>query len=172
MQQLQTIRDLMKLRQGFLPFLSETWKQKGDPVEITIGPSKFVLAVHPDYVKHVAIDARTSYDKKASYEIPRKYLLGNGLVTSTGADWARQRRLMSPFFTPTNIQVFAETMIRETQHLANRWTVLAKSKTVVEMLDEMMSVTAQIILKTMFSSEDFLNDWVNSRKASNTLSVH
>jgi len=149
----ELIRDLVKLRQGFLPFLVQAWKEKGDLFSMSFGSRKMVFAVHPDDVKYITAGIPTIYNKEHTYDVPRKYLLGNGLVTSNGELWKRQRRLMAPFFTPTNIQSFIGIMIHETQTLAERWTTLATKSEPVEILDEMMLVAAHIILKTMFSSE-------------------
>jgi cytochrome P450 len=56
--------------------------------------------MHPDAVEQVTVSGRQRYDKRASYDVARKYLIGEGLVGSTGDRWRRQRKLMAPFFTP------------------------------------------------------------------------
>jgi cytochrome P450 len=109
------------------------------------------LAVHPEHVRQVSITNRKNYDKRGAYDIVRKLLLGNGLVTSTGEAWRRQRSLMAPYFTPRYIENYAEVMLGEGEELLKRWEILAKTGETVDMTDEMMGVTASIILKTMFS---------------------
>jgi cytochrome P450 len=138
-------------RKGYLQFMTDLWRTQGDLVPINFGPVNLFLVVHPDHVKHISIDNRSNYDKLKTYDTVRKLLLGNGLVSSTGELWRRQRKLMSPFFTPRGIQRFATVMIDEGQAFAQRWEQKAKTGETVDMIDEMMKITASIILKTMFS---------------------
>ena len=118
-----------------------------------IGPRTLVFAMHPDAVERLNVSHRQNYDKKASYDGVRKYLLGEGLVASTGELWRRQRKLMAPFYTPKGVQAYAELMIRDGGRLVERWQELAQQGTEVEIAEEMTFVTASIILKAMFSTE-------------------
>lgn len=43
----------------------------------------------------------------------RRYLVGDGLVASTGNLWRRQRKLLAPLFTPKGVQAYAEVMLRD-----------------------------------------------------------
>ena len=140
-------------RKGFLGFITDVWKEHGDFAEIRIGSHSMYLAVHPEHVRHISITNRGNYDKRSSYDTVRKLLLGDGLVTSNGELWRRQRKLMSPFFTPRSIEAYASTILNDGQALYERWESLADSQQTVEISDEMMRVTATIILRAMFSSE-------------------
>lgn len=140
-------------RQGVLPYFEGTWRRHGDLVRLQIGSQVRYLAIHPEHVRHISISNRKNYDKRASYDAVRELLLGNGLVTSTGALWKRQRGLMSPFYTPRGIQAFVPMMIADAQQFGARWEELAAAEGQVEMIDEMMLVTASIILKAMFSTQ-------------------
>lgn len=137
----------------FLDFIGDTWKTHGDFFELNLGFRKLLFAMHPDAVQQVNVSSGKKYDKVKSYDVVRKYLTGEGLVASTGALWQRQRKLMAPFFTPKGIQSYAGIMLRDSVELADRWDAFAASGEEVEMSEEMMRVTASIILKSMFSSE-------------------
>lgn len=138
-------------RKGFLNFLVDRWRVEGDVFRL--GPGMTFFA-HPDHVKYVSIDHRENFDKLKSYDVVRKLLLGNGLVTSNGELWRRQRKLMAPFFTPRGIEHYASIMTEEGEALSRRWDKLAEAGQPVEMLDEMMRITASIIVRTMFSLTD------------------
>jgi cytochrome P450 len=58
----------------------------------------------------------------------RKYLLGDGLVASTGELWRRQRKLMAPFYTPKGVQAYGELMIRDGERLVERRSELARTR--------------------------------------------
>jgi cytochrome P450 len=138
-------------KKGYLHFLTDVWQTHGDLALIDFGPLKMTLVVHPDAVKYVTSEHAANFDKLAMYDPIRKLLLGNGLVTSVGETWRRQRKLMAPFFTPRGIQQYGGIMIDEAQAFARRWEQKAQAGEPVEMIDEMMKITASIILKTMFS---------------------
>lgn len=140
-------------RKGFLRFFEEAWQEYGDLARFQIGSETMFLAIHPEHVRHISITNRPNYDKMASYNGVRELLLGNGLVTSTGPLWRRQRRLMAPFFTPRGVESYHALMVEDGLRLRQRWEKLAQQGEPVDMTDEMMRVTASIILRTMFSME-------------------
>lgn len=140
-------------QQGFLDYLGHTWKTYGDTFQLRLGVRSLVVAVHPEAVRQVNVSNRQNYDKRASYDAVRRYLLGNGLVVSTGELWRHQRKLMAPFFTPAGVRAYADIMLRDAQHLHARWAGLAASGQTVDIGEEMTLVTAAIILRAMFSTE-------------------
>ena len=138
---------------GFLDYAGQLWRECGDTFQVRLGSRRLVVAIHPDAVEHVNVSHRQKYDKRASYDGVRKFLIGEGLVASTGDLWRRQRKLMAPFFTPKGVQAYAELMIRDGARLVERWDGFARAGAEVEISEEMTLVTASIILKAMFSTE-------------------
>ena len=142
------------LRQNdFLAYIGQLWQGYGDTFQLRLGPKTLIFALHPDSVRQVNVTNRQNYDKLKSYDAVRRYLIGEGLVASTGDLWRRQRKLMSPFFTPRGVQTYAEIMLRDGLRLLERWEGIARSGRTVEMGEEMTLITAAIILKAMFSTE-------------------
>ena len=145
---------LRGLRQNdFLDYIDQLWHSYGDTFQFRLGPRTLILAMHPEAVRQINITNRQNYDKLNSYDFVRRYLVGEGLVASTGELWRRQRKLMSPFFTPRGVQAYAEIMLRDGVRLVERWEDLARSGQTVDIGEEMTLVTAAIILKAMFSTE-------------------
>ena len=138
-------------RYGFLDYVGQLWQHYGDVFQLNIFNRRMVVAIHPDAVRHVNVTNRQNYDKLQSYDVVRKFILGDGLVASTGDLWRRQRRLMAPFYTPKGVQAYGETMLRDGIRLSERWSRLEGQT--VEIGEEMTYVTASIILKAMFSME-------------------
>ena len=137
---------------GFLEFAGRMWREYGDVFQVRVGRRTLMFVMHPDAVERTSVSHRQNYEKLGSYEPVRKYLLGEGLVASTGELWRRQRKLMAPFFTPKGVQAYTELMLRDGARLVDRWQVLAGAGTEVDIAEEMTIVTASIILKTMFST--------------------
>ncbi|MCB9763825.1 MAG: cytochrome P450 [Alphaproteobacteria bacterium] len=138
---------------GFLDAVEQAWRTHGDVFRVGLGARTLTFAMHPDAVQQVNVTGRKRYDKRASYDGVRDFLIGEGIAASTGDLWLRQRRLMAPFFTHSGIRVYADLMLRDTQRLAERWEDLADAGEEVEIAAEMTRVTASIILKAMFSTE-------------------
>jgi cytochrome P450 len=141
------------IRTDFLTYIGEMWRTYGDIFQLRMGTQSLIVAVHPEAVRYTAVTNRKNYEKLASYDVVRQFLTGNGLLTSGGDLWRRQRKLMSPFFTPRGVQAYAEIMLRDGMRLVERWERLAGSGQLVDMGEEMTLVTAQIILRAMFSTE-------------------
>lgn len=146
-------------RKGALGFFMDIWKTYGDLAHLRLGSQEIFQVVHPDHVRYVNITNAKNYDKLESYDVVRELLLGDGLVASRGDLWKRQRKLMAPFFTPRAVEAYLPVIVGDTQALIERWSRLAAAGEPVEMGDEMMLVTAAVILHAMFttdSSEELL----------------
>lgn len=148
---LKNLRDLTQ--EGMRQFIYDSWQTYGDIFQVQVGPKKLVIVIHPDHVHHVTITQAQNYEKRESYDSVRKYIVGHGIVTSTGDLWKRQRRLMAPFYTPRGVQEFADIFLHDTLAMTKRWDDLAAHQAQVEMFDEMALITASIVLKAIFSTE-------------------
>jgi cytochrome P450 len=140
-------------KKGALEFFMDQWRLQGDLTHLRMGRHKMLFAVHPEHVRHIYVTGRDSFDKLQTWEGSRQLLLGNGLIGSVGELWKRQRRLMSTFFTPRGIEQYYPVFLSATEALAQRWSELAASGRPIDMLDEMTSVTASIILRSMFGMD-------------------
>ncbi|GAA1465000.1 cytochrome P450 [Microbacterium thalassium] len=142
----------MVRRDGFLDATGDLWRAHGDAFDVRIGSQRLMFLMHPDAVTQVNMTARDSFTKGKSYDGVRAFLIGEGLVGSTGDLWKRQRKLMAPFFTPRGVRAYSEIMLQDAIRLSERWDALADSDGGVDMSDEMTLVTASIILTSMFST--------------------
>lgn len=123
--------------------------QYGRVVQFHLGPRHFFLVHHPDDLKYVLQDNNRNYPKEYSLVKP---LLGEGLLTSNGETWLRQRRLMQPAFHRNKIAGLAQMMTGATQEMLARWADNAPGRP-LEMASEMMLLTQTIIVRTMFSTD-------------------
>ncbi len=74
-------------------------------------------------------------------------LLGNGIVTSDGDLWRKQRYLMQPMFHRRMVTQFGTVIDRVTQRLIERWQHLAALSEPINVTDEMSEVTLDFILR-------------------------
>lgn len=80
-----------------------------------------VMLAHPDAVEQVLRSRQQNYPKGSVYDGAR-LLLGNGLVTSEGDLWRRQRALATPAFRPQKLEQYLATMGACTRALIASWT--------------------------------------------------
>src|SRR5258708_6531148 len=87
--------NLPGFRRDRLGFLTEAARTYGDVVTLWLGPKRIFLVNHPDLVEQVLVTENRHYVKHFALRMA-KSTLGNGLLTSEGNFWRRQRRLAQP----------------------------------------------------------------------------
>src|SRR5262245_40391739 len=97
------LRDVTERR---LDFFLDVAREYGHLASFRFGPRRMILASHPDMIEQVLVTDAKHYIKHFG---ARNYkpVLGNGLVTSEGDFWLRQRRLAQPAFLKTRVLTYA-----------------------------------------------------------------
>jgi len=106
-----------------------------------------VLLNHPDFIEQMVVTDHKKFIKGRGLQANRE-LFGNGLLTSEGDFWLRQRRLMQPAFHRERIAAYAETMVAEARALADSW----RDAETRDVHADLMRVTLQIAGKTLFGA--------------------
>src|SRR5215831_8656844 len=75
---------------------------------------------HPDYIEDVLVRRNHNFVKGIGTRMSPR-LFGQGLLTSEGDLWRRQRRLMQPAFHRRNIGRYARVTVECTQKMLSRW---------------------------------------------------
>lgn len=109
-----------------------------------------VQITNPDYIRQVLQTDQKNYTKSVQYE-QLKLILGEGLVTSEGDMWKKQRKLIQPAFHRQQIASFFDIMVDCTNEMLNEWKVAPNST--IDLSEHMMKITLQIIGKTMLSKD-------------------
>lgn len=123
----------------------------GDLVRFRFFHRRGFLANHPDLVKRVLVDEHRRFGKQTRGYDNLRLIVGNGLLTSEGDFWRRQRRIAQPAFHHRSISGFAETMSDATLRTLSRWR--ADGLTRVEMEAEMSRLTLEIVGRCLFSTD-------------------
>ncbi|MCP3140630.1 cytochrome P450 [Pyxidicoccus xibeiensis] len=141
-----------QVRRDTLGFLLGAARQHGDVVRYRFGPVTGHLIVHPDGVRHVLQEHVGNYTKDHfSYRLVSR-IAGNGLLTSQGSFWLRQRRLAQPAFHRQRISAMAQGMARTTAAMLERWEAPAARGAPVVMVEEMMRLTLTIVGEALFGA--------------------
>jgi cytochrome P450 len=152
-------------------FMVEAARTHGGIVRLNIGPTNVYLVSDPDYIKHILVDHHTNYWKGPILR-GLKLIIGDGLFTSDGALWQRQRRLMSPSFHRQRLGRMVTTMTDVIANHMSRWSESIEHGKPLDLLEEMVPININILLKTIFgTSISYEAAWV-IREASDVIFHH
>jgi len=141
--------NVRQFRAGLLNFLLETARDYGPLASFRIGPRRVFLASGHELIEQVLVTDAKHYIKHFGARA-FKPVLGNGLVTSEGAFWHRQRKIIQPAFHKARVQSYAPVMAALTDQTLESWT---PSKS-VRIDEEFENLTSKIALKTLFDLDD------------------
>jgi cytochrome P450 len=136
-----------------LNFLRETWRTYGDYIRIPTVPgySIHVLA-DPAAVEHVLVKNYKNYRKAEFITEPIRLLLGNGLFSSEGDFWLRQRRMAQPVFLRSAIVRLAASMSAAVGRKIRSWEA-APDGQMLDIVAEMMRLVFEIAGATLFGAD-------------------
>lgn len=144
---------LRHVRDQPLQFLTDITREHGDVVQFRVGPYNTMMVAHPDAIKHVLVTNSANYDKHTPGYDMLASLLGNGLLTSEGDFWRRQRRIAQPAFHRRRIAAFADTMVVFTEQMLEHWANAAALGRTIDLAAEMNTLTLRIVAKTLLGTE-------------------
>ena len=139
---------LPAFKKDWLGFVTQVAREYGDIVQLRLGPKRVVLVSHPDYVEEILVTNNRNFTKDFTLRL-YKAVLGNGLLTSEGDFWLRQRRMIQPAFQRHKIAAFGETMVGYTERMLAGW----RDGAVVDLHAEFMRLTLEIAAKTFFDAD-------------------
>ena len=136
------------LRRDALGFLMHCAREYGDIVPLRFGPRRAYLLNNPDDIEDVLVTQYRCFSKGPALRRSAP-LFGNGLLTSEGDFWRRQRKLAQPAFHRERIATYAQIMVAETQARIAGW----KEGEQRDIHQEMVGLTLPIAVKTLFGAE-------------------
>jgi cytochrome P450 len=128
-----------------LETLFELASEHGDVVPIPAFGVPLFMFCHPDHIEEILRQKSRSF-KKGCYLDALRPLLGNGLFTSEGETWRRQRAAARPLFAAQQIQQYAATMVECTERFLAGWQ---RGET-RHLHADLMALTLDIVIKTLF----------------------
>lgn len=125
----------------------------GDVVHVHFPSQEAVLLNHPDHIRRVFVDDYRLFGKKTRGYDAMRMGLGNGLVTSEGEFWRRQRRIAQPAFHRRKIAGFAGIMTKATSDMLKRWEPRAQAGEPIDVDEELMALTFRIVGECLMSTD-------------------
>lgn len=132
-----------------LSFLTMMQKEFGEVAHFSLVNTDLYQVNHPEGLKHVLQDHHHNYTKEGFERDFISRLVGNGLFTSEGDFWLRQRRLMQPMFHRGQVQEWGSLMVQTTLEKLGEWTAAGQE---LDLAAEMMELTLKIANRALFST--------------------
>lgn len=150
---------LHDVRTDRLRFVTAATRDYGDIVCFRMGPKRLFLLRHPDHVRHVLVDNQRNYRKGLGLDEARP-LLGEGLLTSEGAVWAAERRLIQTMFQQARLDDHGAALCGVLRETTARWQGFAARERVVDVAHEMTRLSMQVVATCLLSPRlmDFADD--------------
>ncbi|CAM4397763.1 cytochrome P450 [Paenibacillus tarimensis] len=139
-----------------LKFFSSCTDKYGPVVKLTLEKDRdmYILS-RPEDIRYVLVNTQKQFKKGYQRDRILNLVLGNGLITSEGDFWLRQRRLSQPAFHQSRINSYAAVMIQSASRMLESW----QDGEIRDIHQDMMHCTMEIVARTLFnvdlsSSED------------------
>ncbi len=131
-----------------LEFMTRCAREHGDIVWMRFIYVPCYFLFHPDHTEYVLVTNNRNFIKPISFRTPFfQRVAGNGLLTSEGDFWRRQRRLAQPAFHRERIAGYGQTMVECAERLTRGW----QAGETRDIYRDMMHLTMEIVGRTLFS---------------------
>ena len=133
-------------------FMTENQRQYGDFYDVHLPHVPLFVLSKPEYAKHVLVTNNKKYGKSFAYEFLR-HPLGNGLLTSEGDFWLKQRRIAQPAFHRERLSALATTIAETTQGMLQEWEEYARRQQPFNATHDLMRLTSRVVARALFGSD-------------------
>jgi cytochrome P450 len=123
-------------------------REYGDIAHYKIGWNHIVFLNHPDYIREVLVVQNDNFVKERTVR-RSKMLLGEGMITSEGAQHRAQRQVAQPAFHRQRIPEYADTMVREAVRMRDQWRHGEQRNIAIDM----MHLTLNVVAGTLFVTD-------------------
>jgi cytochrome P450 len=114
-----------------------------------LGTKYIVHITNPQFIEHVFTHGDIYIKSEQNREL--KYLLGNGLLTSQGTFWLKQRRLIQPMFHKQRLSGFVQKISDTCDSTIAEWKTSGDG--IKDVHAEMTKLTLGIVSKTLLSTD-------------------
>jgi cytochrome P450 len=144
---------LQQLRTAPLEMYDAVWREHGDFVRLRALPGfYFYLIAHPDGIDHVLHSQQKNFRKPDVFNRSAALLAGQGILTSEGEIWRRQRRLIQPAFLRQQVATLSSHMVAAIDLFISEWEEQGDGRT-FDVVPEMMRLALRTAGMALFSTD-------------------
>jgi len=140
--------NLVDFKNDPMGLLERCARDHGDIVRLHFFTRPVYLLSHPDYVDQVLGKQQHGF---AITRAPKDAggIFGNGMFTTSGAEWRRSRRAAQPAFNHSKVPTYGELIVSET----SRWTECWRDGEIRNLHKEMVHLTLRIVARLLFDAD-------------------
>lgn len=120
----------------------------GDAAHYKLGRRHNVFLNNPEYIREILVVQNSNFVKERTVQ-RMKMLVGKGLITNEDPFHRKQRMLAQPAFYRQRIAAYAQDIVDKAAICRERW----RSGQELDISQEMMHLTLDVIAKTLFDSD-------------------
>ncbi len=139
--------NLFDYTRDHLGFLTRCAREYGDVVGLRFVNVPVYLLNHPDHVEYVLVQNNRNFIKSKGVRHSLGFL-GDGLLTSEGSFWRRQRRLAQPAFHRERIDAYGGAMVECAERAISGW----KGSETRDVHEDMARLALDVVAKTLFGT--------------------
>jgi cytochrome P450 len=124
-------------------------REHGDIAHYHVGPLHVYQLAHPDFARQILIEEPEKYYKARLIKQAFGPFAGQGLLTSDGATWKRQRKLIQPAFHHAQLVTYGAVMVNHALRMIDSF----EDGALVEVPEEMARLTLAIVVQTLFGAD-------------------
>lgn len=147
------LRAFGQIRRDPLEYLVRTSAEFGPIVQFPIPRPPSYLIADADAARRVLVSNARAYDKHTLQYSALSLVTGEGLLTSDGPVWRRQRRLVQPAFHHEAIHAVGGHVARALTRLDQSWAQLPQRGAIVDVDDMIMRVTLEVVGASLFGAD-------------------
>lgn len=146
------LRDFALIRRDPLGYLAKSWRAHGDIVQFPVPRPPSYLVNEPGAVRRVLVDNARGYGKSTIQYRALSLVTGDGLLTSDGDQWRRQRRLIQPAFHHQTLRSLVQHVEDAATSMLDGW-LAGPSTQVVDVDAAIMHTALDVVGRALFATD-------------------
>lgn len=129
----------------------EDWcDELGPGFTFSVGKRQVLCIAYPDEINQMLRDRPHLFRRRKTFETIISEMGFNGLFSSEGEDWKRQRKIVAQALNSAHLNRFFPNLWRSTARLKNRWEEKARSGSSVDLCKDLMRFTVDVTSELAF----------------------
>jgi len=142
------VGSLPEIQRDELDFLMRQVREHGDVVHVRVVNHHAYVLSNPRDIENVLVNKSSNFIKSVFLR-ESKALFGDGLLTSDGTLWQKQRRALQPAFHHDHVLSYTRTMAESTARMLATWQDGEER----DIHQDMTRLTMEIVAKVLFGEE-------------------
>ncbi|MGB0522707.1 MAG: cytochrome P450 [Flammeovirgaceae bacterium] len=142
------LQNVNAYRKDPLGFVKECFDTYGDIFSLKFLNRNVIITQRPEIAQYILQTNHRNYIKATAYR-KLKLLLGEGLLTSEGEVWLKNRRLAQPAFHKKSIESFLKVMHDATEQMLYRWQYFYAGGRAFQLQNELSECTLAVVCEAL-----------------------